>query len=352
MSLAVPAARPAPPLAPPPGTAASSLGAALDAALDACQRRLAPATARAALDALVADLAQLRGRTPPDAWRAAVTALRAGDRPHPLLERLAEDPYTAAALAKPRGYAGDAHTLDFVYGRRALGPDVPALGRALHAVTTGVPVAEAVRARLAHVAEAVHDAVAGAARPDAVVVSVACGHLRELHAVPAERLARATVVAVDQDPVTLAALPALHPSRPVTPVRARVRDLIAGAAARDAIPEADLIYAAGLYDYLDDPAAAALTRTLAARLRPGGTLLVANLTPVVDEAAFMEAVMDWWMVYRDAAALARAGAAAGDPALAVDSYTVAEGRVACVRVTRDATRDATGSASRASAGPA
>jgi len=62
--------------------------------------------------------------------------------------------------------------------------------------------------------------------------------------------------------------------------------------------DVDLAYAAGLYDYLDDDLARALTATLFRTLRSGGRLLIANFTPVTHDAAFMETFMDWRLVYR------------------------------------------------------
>ena len=64
----------------------------------------------------------------------------------------------------------------------------------------------------------------------------------------------------------------------------------------------DLAYAAGLYDYLQDRFAAALTRELFGMLRSGGRLLIANMTSAAG-AGYLEAYMDWWMTYRDEAAL-------------------------------------------------
>ena len=62
--------------------------------------------------------------------------------------------------------------------------------------------------------------------------------------------------------------------------------------------EFDLVYAAGLYDYLWQGAAEQLTAWCFRRLRSGGRLLIANLLPDLPEAAYIEAITDWWLVYR------------------------------------------------------
>ena len=62
----------------------------------------------------------------------------------------------------------------------------------------------------------------------------------------------------------------------------------------------DLVYSLGLFDYL--PRRAAM-RTLAAMtklLSPGGTAVVANFSPCLPDAGYMEAFMDWWLIYRGA----------------------------------------------------
>ena len=317
------------PLAEPSG-AAPDLDLRIDAALTRCDELLTSSGASAGLEQLVADLQSARASAASnEEWRQAVTA----SRRHPVHRRLLEDPYIAAAYHKPRGYAGDAHTIDFVYKQRPIPAAVTALGLDLHAVSTGVPIAQAVRARCDHIARRINQCLAANARP--TIVSVACGHMRELHAVASERLSDASIFAVDQDPESLAALPRLHPEAGITHLAINVRRLIAGGVAP---PEADLIYAAGLYDYLEDRAADLLTRTLAGRLLPGGSLLILNLTPGNEEIGFMEAAMDWWMVYRDETAMAKLGqrARSGDPVLVSRTYTIADGRVACLELLRPA----------------
>ncbi|HKQ70403.1 MAG TPA: hypothetical protein VJT73_13735 [Polyangiaceae bacterium] len=67
----------------------------------------------------------------------------------------------------------------------------------------------------------------------------------------------------------------------------------------------DLVYSAGLYDYLTEPVAARLTKTLYSRLRPGGRLLVGNLVEKPDSTWILEYVVGWHLVYRDDQAMLR-----------------------------------------------
>jgi SAM-dependent methyltransferase len=65
----------------------------------------------------------------------------------------------------------------------------------------------------------------------------------------------------------------------------------------------DLIYAAGLYDYLPAPFARALTAKLVRALKPGGQLLLGNFTRGFVGKTYMECFMDWTLIWRTAAEL-------------------------------------------------
>ena len=60
----------------------------------------------------------------------------------------------------------------------------------------------------------------------------------------------------------------------------------------------DLAYAAGLYDYLKAEAARALTLHLFNMHAPGGTLFIEIFMTGIPHAGFMEAAMDWCLIYR------------------------------------------------------
>jgi len=128
------------------------------------------------------------------------------------------------------------------------------------------------------------------------VLSIACGHLREAELSVAVREGRARMTALDQDPESIARVARDYGSFNVTTIVGTVVDVLRR---RLKVRDVALAYAAGLYDYLDTELAAALTEALFRMLAPQGPLLIANFTPDTRDAAFMEACMDWHLIYRD-----------------------------------------------------
>jgi extracellular factor (EF) 3-hydroxypalmitic acid methyl ester biosynthesis protein len=64
------------------------------------------------------------------------------------------------------------------------------------------------------------------------------------------------------------------------------------------MPFTDLVYAAGLYDYLNERVAIRLTRQMFETLAPGGRLLIANFAPTLRDIGYMETYMGWKVKYR------------------------------------------------------
>ncbi len=77
------------------------------------------------------------------------------------------------------------------------------------------------------------------------------------------------------------------------------RQMIAASDAFDSLPAQDLIYAAGLFDYIKLPTARQLARCLYQKLRKGGKLLIGNFMWPNDATWCMEYWMDWHLLYRD-----------------------------------------------------
>jgi extracellular factor (EF) 3-hydroxypalmitic acid methyl ester biosynthesis protein len=225
-------------------------------------------------------------------------------REHELHSLLLQDPLTNRAFIKPRGYAGDAVMLDFVYGHQDAQELVvrsPETGQRILAYTGGgSPAARAVRWRCARAAQEI-EAVA-VRHPKARVLAFACGHLREVGLVHPELRRRIQITAADIDEESLRMVAnAYGRDCRLECRRISVRDVILSKHGLD--PGFDLIYALGLFDYLTDKVAERLVPILWSLLAPEGKLMLANFTPEADDAAYMEAITDWWLQYRSVEAL-------------------------------------------------
>jgi extracellular factor (EF) 3-hydroxypalmitic acid methyl ester biosynthesis protein len=268
----------------------------LEALENLLNRTMHSLSQRAPADGVVAELIDGLDQTRlelGDDWSKAIAACRA----HPLYRVFGADPVTARARAKPRGYAGDAVMIDYIYQGipRAERFKIGSLGAALFAATTSSSSAVAVRERRHLLTQRIDACAARVAHPR--VLSLACGHLREAansEAVSSRELGQLT--AIDQDADSLAVVAEAYAAVPeIIPTQGSVRDLLRGTLPLGAH---DLVYAAGLYDYLPDPIAARLTRILFDALTPGGELLIGNFAPDFPTIGYTEGFMDWRLLCR------------------------------------------------------
>jgi hypothetical protein len=216
---------------------------------------------------------------------------------HPLRRLLHQDPFTYRAFSKPRGYAGDAVMMDYIYG---LGEAATAasgatpLGRAIFAHMSTRPSACAVRFRRRLLASLIDRT---AARGGDSVFALAAGHLREVDLSRAVQNGQITrFVAMDQDTASLDVVARDYSRVGINAVVGSVRHILAGKAQPGSF---DVVYAAGLFDYLGASVATALTRKLFDMTRPGGTLLIPNFKTGARDTGYMEAFMDWRLIYRN-----------------------------------------------------
>jgi len=244
----------------------------------------------AGMDALRARLRRMRQQLRPDEW----ATLGAEARRHPLHNLLLESPVTHRAFLKPRGYAGDAVLMDLMYGTASPGREVSPLGGMLFGYEFDSPCCKSVRVRRAILARELDDVARE--RPGASVLSVACGHLREIEWSRAAREGQITITALDQDRESLGVIDREYGRYGVSIVPGTIGDVLRRAMR---FRDLDLVYASGLFDYLQQPLARALVDAMFRMLAPGGRLLIANFTPDTSDAAWMETFMDWQLVYRD-----------------------------------------------------
>ncbi|GAA5509260.1 hypothetical protein Rcae01_04759 [Novipirellula caenicola] len=245
-----------------------------------------------AVDVLFHELRDIRHESSKDQWAEFIKVGRA----HPVCQLVHQDPFTSRAFNKPRGYAGDAVMMDYIYGREEdwERPEATHVGSAVFNYTTAAPASAGVRERRCYVAELLDKMARKQSGQD--VLAVAAGHLREASlslAVRRNRFDR--FVAMDADAESLEEIKNSYGRFGIDPVTANIRQMLTG---NLDLGSFDLIYTTGLYDYLADSTGMRLTANLFDCVRPGGKLVIANFLPEIRDVGYMEMFMDWHLIYR------------------------------------------------------
>lgn len=219
-------------------------------------------------------------------------------RNHPVCRMLHEDPFTKRAFDKPRGYAGDAVLLDYIYGQddgKPLPENTTDLGREIFKYTTVAPAPLAVLARRDGVSGMLDRLVDDVPKPH--VLSIAAGHMREAELARCiKRRKVGRLVALDSDADSLFEVEKCYGQFGVEVVPASIRRLLTG---KLDLGKFDFVYSTGLFDYLKVPVGQRLVRQMFAMLKPGGRLMVANFLPNIRDVGYMEVFMAWDLIYRN-----------------------------------------------------
>jgi SAM-dependent methyltransferase len=223
---------------------------------------------------------------------------------HPLAKLVLEDPYTRRAVEKPRGYAGDAVMLDYIYRPQAV--SASAMGLAMHQATTGLSSAKSILWRRDYLAKQITGAMDRTS--SAEILAVACGHMRELDLVIRPRNREALkITGVDLDQASLQECMQAYPGIDFRPIHSSAVTI-----RRAKLPESfHLVYCAGLFDYLNEATSEFVLAQLYRQLLPSGLLCIANFSPENHGRGFMEGFMDWSLILRneqDLATLAKSAA--------------------------------------------
>jgi extracellular factor (EF) 3-hydroxypalmitic acid methyl ester biosynthesis protein len=246
----------------------------------------AGAAAATVLSELARGLCELRAALPSNVWKPAVHAVVPG---HALTATLSTGPLARRSRSKPRGNRPDAILRDMIYGVPEL-PESADPSGAVAAFERDLPSIASSRDACARMR--LHITRLAPALPDARILALACGHLRELDATVLAHFAKsARIVAVDPDPDAVASVR----RRLIDP---RVRAVCADPAtlaerSRRAGRQFDLVYCIAP-DAACAPSFAGLFTSAPALLRPGGTLLIAALAEHRADAGYLEACLDWW----------------------------------------------------------
>lgn len=213
----------------------------------------------------------------------------------PLTNLIHQDPFTLHSYLKPRGYPGDAALLDQIYYHDELPSETSLLGKNIWDITINSSAPSSVRTRRNILANTIDEIVATSTKAPKIL-SIACGHLREAQKSQAvQEGGIEEFIALDQDSLSITKLKEEQSNKIISPVCGSVRDILTK---KLNFENLDFVYAAGLYDYLNDRTAARLTKIMFDMLNPGGTFLVANFTPVTPDIPYMKTFMQWELIYR------------------------------------------------------
>ncbi len=228
----------------------------------------------------------------------------------------AASPFMRRALEKPLGYAGDYEMMNMLYRDHAEGETL--FGRALNLYGTSELAARANINRLAFLGGRIRALVQETPGRRVRIASIGCGPAREistlLEAHP-ELGPSIDVALVDQEERSIAfcertlaplvARTGLH----VEPIRESIRRLLVARSLTEALGARDLVYSAGLFDYLGDRGFGVLAQALYTAVVPGGRLLIGNVAAANPSRWTMEYYSEWFLHHRSRAELAAFGAA-------------------------------------------
>jgi extracellular factor (EF) 3-hydroxypalmitic acid methyl ester biosynthesis protein len=221
-------------------------------------------------------------------------------------------PFGHRTFFKPLGYAGDYEMMNMIHRNQPEGKTL--YDRLIHFLLVSQWPALSVRNRIAHLKEQLLQETARVARQRkrCRVLNIGCGPAREVMDLLEENAVtdHADFVFADFNEETLnfvsqrfeeirrsfgrqAKLETWKTSvfqllkRGVNTEKARLREGF------------DVIYCAGLFDYLTDETCRSLVSLFYESIRPGGLVMVANMKDEKPFRNFIESVLDWHLIYRD-----------------------------------------------------
>jgi len=219
-------------------------------------------------------------------------------------------PFGHRTYHKPIGYAGDYEMMNMIYRNQPEGGTL--FEKLIHLLLVSQWPARSVRNRIAHLGGNIVNETARAARAGktARILNVGCGPAREVQDFLKETQLsnQAEFMLMDFNEETL-----LHAGQKLveakrqfsrrTPIRTEqvsVYELLKRTQRKHAGAEKfDLIYCAGLFDYLAPDTCRALMQLWYDSLSPGGLMLVANMTDSKPFRYFIEFILDWQLIYRN-----------------------------------------------------
>lgn len=214
-------------------------------------------------------------------------------------------PFAERVYTKPLGYAGDYEMMNLIYKQENIGKSL--FARCLQRYYIDEPAAQAVRNRADYLIGVIRRELtqASSERPFRML-SVACGPAMEWQRLLPECESLDKVVEVDLlDQDKQALLSTQNRLRQLTSkhstsvkfqfLHKAIKNIIARGTD---FKQYDLIYSAGLFDYLSDPVAVLAAEQLLKSVKPGGRLVIGNFNIGNPTQVVMDFALDWELIYR------------------------------------------------------
>ena len=214
-----------------------------------------------------------------------------------------QSPFADRVYNKPLGYAGDVEMMNLIYRQETVGRSL--FARCLQRYYIDEPAAQAVRNRADYLVSIITPLLETQENESLDFLSVACGPAVEWQKILLKDAHWSHTVNVDLLDQDEEALRYTHTelrrlSRSVNDninfnyKHAAIKNVIA----RGVQQQYDLIYSAGLFDYLSDSVAQKAAHSLYKALKPGGRLIIGNFNINNPTTLLMEYALDWELIYR------------------------------------------------------
>ena len=219
-------------------------------------------------------------------------------------------PFGHRTYHKPLGHAGDYEMMNMIHRNQPEGRSL--FEKLIHLLLMSQWPAKSVRNRIAHLGETLIAETARTARTGKIarILNVGCGPAREvqtfLRSTPLSNHSAFTLVDFNEETLAYTGRQLVEAKRECgrhAEIRAQkmsVHELLKRTQRRTGPAEKfDLIYCAGLFDYLAPQTCRALIDLWYDSLPPGGLMLIANMNDTKPFRHFIECVLDWQLIYRD-----------------------------------------------------
>jgi len=221
-------------------------------------------------------------------------------------------PFMYRTFHKPLGYAGDYEMVNMIIRDPVEGASL--FAKVLNTHFVGVAPAEGHRNRIKYLSKVLRDETKRRARSGLTtnIFNLGCGPAREIQdfLVFDDLCDRTTFTLLDFNDETLAYTGTLladikmkyQRQTPITMIKRSVHQILKDGPRG---PETgrntlyDVVYCAGLFDYLSDRVCRRLMDIFYEMLAPGGLLIATNVEASNPARQMMEYLMDWHLIYRD-----------------------------------------------------